>query len=157
VDSRAVKALTLARALPDRIVRRLRRLPAQPRPARTLPGLVDAGWWVCLRDDPPHTLALGLVMWDDRVHAEGQTRQLFDSPAPGSVRVGWELRVQRVSERRSLLITETMTDPVDAAARRRFQRYWTLISPFAAFTRHLVLRRIARTASEAAAEAKVAL
>jgi hypothetical protein len=143
-----VRALTLARALPDRIVRRLRKLPDQPAPQRTLEGLIEAGWWVRLRDESPTTLALGLVMWDDRVQHEGQSRELFDHPGTGAVRVGWELRVQPISEQRSLLITETMTKPVGDHASRRLHRYWSVISPFASFTRRLVINRIARTAEQ---------
>ena len=130
-----VRSLTLVRALPDRIVRRLRKLPDQPAPQQTLEGLIEAGWWVRLRDESPSALALGLVMWDDRVQREGQSRGLFDAPHAGAVRVGWELRVQPISAERSLLITETMTAPVGEDARRRFHRYWSLISPFAGLTR----------------------
>ena len=151
-----VRALTLLRAVPDRMVRSVRRLPPQPPPARTLAELVDAGWWTVLRSDPPHALALGLVMWDDRVPREGQARSLFDAPAAGAVRVGWELRVEPVSDERSLLITETMTDPVDARAEHRFRRYWRLISPFAALTRRLVIKRIARAAGARPRATKVA-
>ena len=145
-----VRALTLLRALPDRVVRRFRKLPPQPEPQRTIEGLVDGGWWVRLRDEPPQALALGLVMWDDRVHQEGQTRRLFDDPAEGAVRVGWELRVQPISNTRSLLITETMTSPIGEQASRRFHRYWSVISPFAGLTRRLVIGRIARMAEKQA-------
>jgi len=149
-SSPAVKALTLLRAFPDRVIRRLRRLPPQPPAQRTIRGLIDAGWWLVLEDEPPHTLALGLVMWDDRVEREGQSRVFFDRPAEGAVRVGWALRVEPVADDRSLLVTETRTNPVGEGARRRFRRYWTLISPFAALTRRLVIRRIARVAEQRA-------
>jgi len=150
-SSPRVRALTVLRALPDRVVRRVRGLPPQPAPRRTIEGLVEGGWWVRLCDQPPAALALGLVMWDDRVHQEGQTRRLFDHPADGSVRVGWELRVQPLSDHHSLLITETMTEPIGDRARRRFHRYWSMISPFAGLTRRLAINRIARLAERRAA------
>jgi hypothetical protein len=150
-----VRALTLLRAVPDRIVRRVRRLPPQPAARRTIEGLIEGGWWVQLVDRPPAALALGLVMWDDRVHREGQTRRLFDDPAEGAVRVGWELRVQPISDGRSLLITETMTEPIGEAARRRFHRYWSVISPFAGLTRRQVINRIGRVAERRPAVSKV--
>ncbi|MFI5121335.1 MAG: hypothetical protein ACHQJ5_00425 [Vicinamibacteria bacterium] len=150
-SSAPIKALTLARALPDRVIRRLRHLPPQPPPQRTIGGLIDAGWWLVLANEAPHELALGLVMWDPRVAREGQTLSIFEAPADGAVRVVWTLRVEPLGDRGSRLVTETQTNPIGEDARRRFRRYWTLISPFAALTRRLVLRRIARAAEQQAA------
>jgi hypothetical protein len=146
-----VRALTILRAFPDRLLRRLRGRRPQPSAQRTIAGLIEEGWWVTLRDEAPTSLALGLVMWDDRVQRQGrQTRELFDQPREGAVRVGWELRVMPIATDRSLLVTETMTEPIGDNAGRRFRRYWRLISPFAGLTRRLVINRIAHAAEERA-------
>jgi hypothetical protein len=148
-----VRTLTLLRALPDRALRRLRSRRPQPAARRTIAGLIEAGWWVTLRDEAPTTLALGLVMWDDRVQRQGrQTREVFDLAQDGAVRVGWELRVMPIDTDRSLLVTETMTEPIGEHAVRRFRRYWRLIAPFAGFTRRLVINRIACAAEDRVAE-----
>jgi hypothetical protein len=151
-----VRTLTLLRALPDRVLRRLRGQAPQPAAQRTIAGLVESGWWVTLRDEAPTTLALGLVMWDDRVQRQGrQTQELFDDPKEGTVRVGWELRVRPIATYRSLLVTETMTEPIGEEAERRFRRYWRLISPFAGLTRRLVINHIAGAAEDRVAETRL--
>jgi hypothetical protein len=151
-----LRTLTLLRALPDRVLRRLRGHAPQPAAQRTIAGLAESGWWVTLRDEAPTTLALGLVMWDDRVQRRGrQTHELFDQPKEGAVRVGWELRVMPIATDRSLLVTETMTEPIGEEAERRFRRYWRLISPFAGLTRRLVINRIAGAAEERVAETRL--
>src|ERR1044072_3707892 len=70
-SSPPVRALTTIRAIPDRLLRRLRHLPPQPPAQRTIAGLIDAGWWLVLENNAPHELVLGLVMWDPRVARGG--------------------------------------------------------------------------------------
>jgi hypothetical protein len=144
-----VRILTSARALPDRILRRLRRLPPPPKPETpSVAGLIEAGYWVVLAEQPDRELALGLAMWDREIEAHGLTRERFDCAGGGAVRVGWSFVVEPLGGDRSRcrLSTETRTEPVDRAARRRFRRYWRVISPFAGLTRRLVLKAIAREA-----------
>jgi len=141
-----LRALVRLRALPGAISRRAHHLPPLPPKSSTIDELIANGWWIILSDAPPRELCLGVVLWDERTALEGQSRAYFDRPAPGAVRVGWSLRVEPLGSDRCLLVTETRADPVDEAARRRFRAYWTLISPFAAFTRRLTLRGIARAA-----------
>lgn len=142
-DSPAVSLLATRRMLPDRLVSRLRARPTRPALHRaTLVDLIDSGYWVVLVDDPPRELVLGLVMWDERMAREGASRELFADPGPGAVRVGWSFVVEPLGAERSLLITETRTQPTDAVARSRFRLYWAVVSPFAALTRRLVLRAI---------------
>jgi hypothetical protein len=147
-SSRAVGTLAAVRGLPVRIGNRLRRRQREPTISHaTISDLVGSGYWIVLSDHPPYELVLGLVMWDDRVPADGLTHGLFDRPGPGSVKVGWSFTVQPLPGHRSLLVTETRTLASDAVAARRFRIYWKLISPFAALTRELVLGMIAREAA----------
>ena len=87
-------------------------------------------------------------MWDNAVERNGLTRDRFDRPCAGAVRVCWSLAVAPVSPGRSRLITETRTEPTNERARRRFRLYWMLISPFAALTRRLVLNEVAAEAEQ---------
>ena len=144
-----VIALSRLRMLPDRALRRLRRLPPPPQPKdQTIRQLIESGYWIVVEDQPPHRLVLGLSMWDNAVERNGLTRERFDRPCAGAVRVCWSLTVAPVGPSRSRLITETRTEPTNERARRRFRLYWTLISAFAALTRRLVLNEVAAEAEQ---------
>ena len=145
-DARLVRAAVALRTIPDRILRRLRSTPPAPPPQRTIGGLIESGWWLVIADDPPERLTLGVVIWDRRVAQGGQRREYFDRPANGAVRVGWELRVEPGPGSGSTLVTETRTEPIGPRGKRRFRAYWTVISPFAAATRRLVINHIGREA-----------
>ena len=147
-----VRFLAWLRGLPDRVVRRLSGHDPPPAAANgTLGGPVDAGWWIELARDAPKEISLGLVMWDRRVEDAGMTRDTFDSPESGAVRVGWGFVVAPVDGGRSLLVTQTRSQPVDADARKKFARYWFLIKPFAGLTRRMVLTQMRRRAEALAA------
>jgi hypothetical protein len=146
-DSRAVTALARVRMAPDQILRRLRGMAPAPTLKRaTLVDLISSGYWIVLEDHPPRELVLGLVMWDETVARQGLTRERFAQLGPGSVRVGWSFSVEPLAGDRSLLVTETRTEPADDAARRKFRLYWTAVAPFAALTRRLALAAIAARA-----------
>jgi hypothetical protein len=148
-DSRVVMALSRLRGLPDRLIRRLRGLPAPPAMATaTLDDLIAADYWLVLEDRPPVELALGLSMWDRRTQTEGNSMAHFLHPGPGAVRVGWAFTVAPIDDERTLLVTETRTQAADEKARRRFRLYWRLISRFADVTRLLALKAIATEAEQ---------
>ncbi|UJA19399.1 hypothetical protein HJD18_03715 [Thermoleophilia bacterium SCSIO 60948] len=150
-----VRYLSMLRALPDRLFRRLRGRPGLPDVSRAdVAGLIEAGYWIVLDEVEDRELALGLVMWDSRVdEVGGAARALFERPAPGAMRVGWSFAIEPFDGGGSLLVTETRTEPADEAARRRFATYWRLVGPFADLTRHFVLRTIAADAERRAAAA----
>jgi len=144
-----LRALVRLRALPGKVSRRLRGQPPLPPDSASIGEMIANGWWLVLAETS-RELCLGVVLWDERVTSGGLSRPYFDRPAPGAVRVGWSLRVEPLPGDRCLLVTETRADPVDDAARRRFHTYWTLVAPFAAFTRRLTLRGIRATAERRA-------
>jgi hypothetical protein len=146
--SRTVKALVRLRSLPLRIRDRLLDRPRETVVEQaTISDLIDAGVWIVLSEHPPHELTLGLVMWDERILADGLSHRAFADPGRGSVKVGWSFRVQPLQGHRTLLVTETRTAPTDRSAARRFRLYWRLMSPFASLTRRHVLRMIAAEAA----------
>jgi hypothetical protein len=51
----------------------------------------------------------------------------FDEP--GYVKIAWTLRADPVGIDRSVFRTETRAIATDAVARKRFRRYWALVSP----------------------------
>ena len=48
---------------------------------------------------------------------------------PGYVKIIWTLRADSVSSESSVFRTETRAIATDSAARRKFRRYWSLLSP----------------------------
>ena len=144
-DFPPVRFLAWIRGIPDRVIRKLRGLAPPPTADEgTLRGLVEAGWWIELPREAPKEISLGLVMWDRRVEEGGMTRAMFDSPGPGAVWVGWGFVVAPLEGGRSLLVTQTRSQPVDAGARRKFARYWFFNKPFAGLTRRMVLTQMRR-------------
>ena len=75
--------------------------------------------------------------------AEGQPWRLRGGGAEG-IFVRMTLRIAADGSR---LTTETTVDPSDAAARRRFLRYWRVIGPFSGLVRRSWLRAAARRAA----------
>ena len=49
--------------------------------------------------------------------------------APDAVKIVWTLRADPVGEAASVFRTETRAVATDAEARRKFRRYWSLLSP----------------------------
>jgi hypothetical protein len=48
---------------------------------------------------------------------------------PGYVKIVWTLRADPVSSDSSIFRTETRAIATDSTARRKFRRYWSLLSP----------------------------
>ena len=76
-----------------------------------------------------------------------ETFRAFDRPgwAQGAI----SLRMEPMEDGSTLLTTETRVRCVDAAARRRFAIYWSLIEVFSGWLRRDFLRSIARIAEGA--------
>lgn len=68
---------------------------------------------------------------------------------PGRAVAAWSFEIEPRSKRECLLSTETRVRCTDAAARRKFRAYWTLIEPFSGLIRKDMLRSIARKAESA--------
>ncbi|GAA2864724.1 hypothetical protein GCM10010472_22550 [Pseudonocardia halophobica] len=133
---RLVAAVSAARLLPDRI--RRRRRGEQP----TASGDYDrfTAMWTPLAEEQGVEKVLGLVgaFWERdagliRVTAEDFAS--FDRPGFGKVVMSY---IVLPYGHGSILALETRVTLTDAAARRRFRRYWTLIGPGA----HLITARM---------------
>lgn len=66
---------------------------------------------------------------------------------PDYVKIAWTLRADPIGAEESIARTETRVATTDAAARRKFRRYWSLVSPGI-----VIIRRVALTLVRAEAE-----
>ena len=124
----ALRTVTLADSPVTHALVRMRRLRHDPgRPL--LDGLERRG--EVLEDAPGEGIVLALSgdFWRLRSGDTGACRAVVD------------FRIEP-----SRLTTETRVHVPDAAARRKFARYWLVIRPFSGLTRRLLLRAIKRRA-----------
>jgi hypothetical protein len=99
--------------------------------------------------DEPYAVVLGGVLSPWRLRgghvAVGSADELRAFGAPGWVRVATAFTVAPDGAG-SRVATETRIAATDAAARRRFGRYWRVIGPFSGVTRREMLAAIRRRA-----------
>jgi hypothetical protein len=69
---------------------------------------------------------------------------------PDYVKIAWTLRADPLDGRRSMARSETRVMTTDLEARRKFRRYWSLVSPGV-----VMIRRVAMTLVRADAERRV--
>jgi hypothetical protein len=101
--------------------------------------------WRVLAERPGREIALGAVTrpWDADVRFRGLAPEEFATFAdPGYVKIAWTLEAEPRLQGGSLAITETRALATDAAARRRFRRYWFLARPGIVLIRRLALRLV---------------
>jgi len=67
------------------------------------------------------------------------------------VKIAWTLRADPAGDGRSIMRSETRAVATDVAARAKFRRYWSLVSPGVSLIRHAMLGPI-----KAEAERRVA-
>jgi hypothetical protein len=109
--------------------------------------------FVLLEEQPGRELVLGLVgrFWRLDGGIVRMTAETFGSfDAPGYARAVWNFTVAPAGEGTVQLATETRVRCTDAAARRRFLRYWRLVAPFSGLTRMEMLRVVRRDAESGA-------
>lgn len=130
------------------VVRFLLRLRGMPARGLTLARLGEMGF-VPLDARPGEERVLGLIgrFWTPRGELRAFAPAEFRTcEAPGFAKVAWNFRVSPSGPGFSLLSTETRIACPDAATRRRFHAYWTLIRPGSGWIRREMLRLVARAA-----------
>jgi hypothetical protein len=124
----------------------------QPRPR----GIVEetkALGWVVLREIADREIVMGAVTkpWEANVVFRSVAPEVFRSFAePGYVKIVWTLRVDATGPGSSTFRTETRAVATDLEARRRFRRYWSLLSPGISLIRWLSLTPLRREAERRA-------
>jgi hypothetical protein len=66
------------------------------------------------------------------------------------VKIAWTLRADPISRSQSIFRTETRAVATDAAARRKFRRYWAVLSPGIILIRRASLKPLKAAAEHAA-------
>jgi hypothetical protein len=116
---------------------------------------VQALGWRRLAEEPARELVFGAVTrpWEANVVFRGLAPEEFRAfNEPDYAKIIWAVRVESAGER-SMFSTETRVATTDAGARRKFRRYWSLMSPGILMIRRESLRLVRREAERRAARA----
>ena len=157
-DSGIVQGLLFLRALPAALGRGLdgvRALAHRDRVPATLATMQAKGFHI-LAERPPEEMVVGIEgkFWSPAGAECTNSRESFAAPvAAGMARGVWDFRVISMPDGEVELTTETRVLCADAATRRRFLPYWTLIRPGSGLIRHALLRAIKATAEQVATPA----
>ena len=148
----AARSLDLRQSPIIRAIFRGRELLMRARPAPGQPGTfleqIQALGWRLLAEEPGRALAFGAVTrpWEANVVFRGLSPEEFAGfHEPDYARIAWTLRVEPAGER-SVFSTETRVNTTDDGARRKFRRYWSLMSPGILLIRRESLRLVRREA-----------
>lgn len=150
-----VAALSVARMLPEMVVRLLRGDGAPAQPERlSLRDTAGTPWqeggWTLLAERPGEEIALGLIgkFWRPVIaydHASPEDFRTYSRP--GYAKTVYALGVSDLGAGETLLRAEMRTATSDARARRWFRRYWTLGVGSGA---HVLVNGVIETARDAA-------
>jgi hypothetical protein len=124
-------------------IRQLFRLRGLPRDALTMNGLQGIRF-ALLADIPPRELVLGLIgrFWTPSGRLKRTNLDDFIRfGEPGYAKAVWSFELREVGEK-VILSTHTRVLCLDETSRRRFKRYWRVISPFSGWIRRRVLQLI---------------
>ena len=123
-------------------------LGSDPPAASQVRGIVaqtQALGWGVLAEVPGREVVLGAVTkpWEANVAFRAVPPQEFAAfDEPDCVKIAWTLRADPLTPARSMFRTETRAIATDAAARVKFRRYWSLLSPGIIVIRWMMLRPI---------------
>jgi hypothetical protein len=126
----------------------MRAVPGHRQPQRFLAEVRSLGWRV-LAEEPGHHVVMGAVTqpWKPNVVFRGLSPEEFSTFCePGYAKIAWTLEVEPIDASSSLVRTETRVTTTDPDSRRRFRRYWSLLSPGILLIRREMLRMIRREA-----------
>jgi hypothetical protein len=151
LDSRVVRAIIKGREL----------LLGAQHPEKSLPrGLLaqtEALGWRMLAQIPGREIVMGAVTqpWKGDVRFQGLAPEEFAAfHKPDYVKIAWTLRADPAGAERSVFRTETRVVSTDAAARWKFRRYWSFLSPGIILIRRLSLGPLKKAAEHHARKAQ---
>ena len=121
---------------------------ASPTEERSPQSLIDEvlslGWGV-LAQDSGREIVLGAVTqpWKSYVKFRALPADEFAAfDEPGFAKIAWTIRAEPLGPATSRFYTETRVATTDVDARKRFRRYWTLVSPGVRLIRREILRLV---------------
>ena len=109
--------------------------------------------WTVLAEIPGREIVMGSVTqpWKGAPEFTGVAPDEFAAfHEPGYVKIAWTLRADSLGPTRSVFRTETRAVCTDAAARTKFRRYWSFLSPGIILIRRLSLGPLKKTAERRA-------
>ena len=129
---------------------------AAARPNGLLALTKSLGWRV-LAEVLGREVVMGAVTqpWEADVTFRGLPPDEFAAfNEPGYVKIAWTLRADPIASTESVFRTETRAIATDAAARARFRRYWSFLSPGIIVIRSMMLHPLKAEAERRAREVK---
>lgn len=141
--SRFVRTLFAIRSLPSRL---RGGTPQAPGPQPFLPSMLAIGWRV-LEETPGRELVAGAVTrpWAPEVRFQGLPAPDFAAFAePGFTKIAWNLAVRPAARGGTIASGQTRVLCTDAAARRRFERYWLVFGVGIRWIHRALLRLLKR-------------
>lgn len=128
----------------------------RPRPSGLLAEMQSLGWRV-LAEAPGREIVMGAVTkpWEPNVTFRAVPVGEFAAfSEPDYVKIAWTLRADPVSATESIFRTETRAMTTDRAARTKFRRYWSFLSPGIILIRWFTLGPLKREAERRAREGR---
>jgi len=116
---------------------------ADERPPQSLIDEVLSIGWAVLAQEPGREIVLGAVTqpWKSDVKFRALPPDEFATfDEPGFAKIAWTIRAEPLGPTTSRFYTETRVATTDADARKRFRRYWTMVSPGVRLIRRESLR-----------------
>lgn len=146
-----VRAIFALRALPSR----LRGNRGSTSPSRGWVAESEALGWGRLAQHAGHELIMGAITqpWKGEPEFQALPREEFAAfDEPGYAKIAWTIEAEPTSDNESVVRTRTRVVTTDADSRRRFRRYWTLLSPGILAIRWEALRTVKASAERRARE-----
>ena len=151
-DGTIIRLLFFIRGLPEAILRGGNGFHrgTKGRTASLTIKYIEAAGFRLLAERPSEEMVIGIEgrFWTASGDRCTPTAEAFRSsePAAGTARAVWNFHLRALDAGTCELTTETRVLCADAATRRRFLPYWTLIRPGSGLIRHSMLRAIRRSA-----------
>lgn len=123
--------------------------PGGRRQPRAFLSEVLALGWRILAEEPGRELVMGAVTqpWKADVQFRGLPPEEFAAyNKPGYAKIAWTMAADPTGPDASIFRTETKVVTTDPESRRRFRRYWSLVSPGVVLIRYEMLRLVRREA-----------
>ena len=118
-----------------------------PRKPKSLLSEVTALGWRVLFEAPGRHLVMGAVTqpWEPDVKFRGLPPDEFISfSEPGYAKIAWTLVAEPAGPSACVFRTETRVTTTDSESRRKFRKYWSLVSPGVLLIRREMLRLVRR-------------
>jgi hypothetical protein len=139
-ESPLVKAIFTGREV-------LMRAKPTPRQPQSLLAEALALGWRLLDEVPGRYLVMAAVTqpWMADVQFRGLPPEEFAAfNEPGFAKIVWTIEVEPIGSGASIFRTETRVATTDPESRRRFRRYWSMVSPGILLIRREILRVVRR-------------